>query len=72
MRCGAEAPVDFLSIWTVLGRARSGYTAFITDAAGKVVNVRTPDGTYLTQPAARCCDSRCWISSGPSCTFVLP
>ena len=31
-----------------LGTAQGGYTAFITNAAGQVVNVRTPDGTHLT------------------------
>ena len=47
--CRAQKPpVDFLSIWTVLGTAQGAYTAFITNAAGQVVNVRTPDGTHLT------------------------
>ena len=32
----------------VLGTAQGGYTAFITNGAGQVVNVRTPDGTHLT------------------------
>jgi hypothetical protein len=43
-----KPPVSFLSCWTVLGTAQGGYTAFITNAAGQVVNVRTPDGTHLT------------------------
>ena len=29
-------------------RAQGGYTAFVTNAAGQVVNVRTPDGIHLT------------------------
>jgi hypothetical protein len=41
-------PVDFISTWTLLGTAQGAYTAFITNAAGQVVNVRTPDGTHLT------------------------
>jgi hypothetical protein len=43
-----KPPVNFLSCWTVLGTAQGAYTAFITNAAGQVVNVRTPDGTHLT------------------------
>jgi hypothetical protein len=43
-----KPPVNFLSCWTVLGTVQGGYTAFITNAAGQVVNVRTPDGTHLT------------------------
>jgi hypothetical protein len=43
-----KPPVDFLSSWTVLGTAQGGYTAFITNAAGQVVNVRSPDGIHLT------------------------
>ncbi|HUC03800.1 MAG TPA: DUF459 domain-containing protein [Acidimicrobiales bacterium] len=41
-------PVAYLSTTTLLGTARGGYSAFITDQAGQVVNVRTPDGTHLT------------------------
>ncbi len=41
-------PVHFLSTWTVLGTPQGSYTAFITNAAGQVVNIRTPDGTHLT------------------------
>jgi uncharacterized protein len=41
-------PVHYLSTWTVLGTAQGAYTAFITNAAGQVVNIRTPDGTHLT------------------------
>ncbi len=44
----AHPPVDFLSTDKVLGTAQGAYTAFITNAAGQVVNVRTPDGTHLT------------------------
>jgi uncharacterized protein len=41
-------PVDFISSWTLLGTAKGEYTAFITNGAGQVVNVRTPDGIHLT------------------------
>jgi hypothetical protein len=40
--------VHFVSIWTLLGTAQGAYTAFITNASGQVVNVRTPDGIHLT------------------------
>jgi hypothetical protein len=41
-------PVHFLSTWTLLGTSQGAYTAFITNSAGQVVNIRTPDGTHLT------------------------
>jgi hypothetical protein len=41
-------PVAFLSTWTLLGTAQGKYTPFITNGAGQVVNVRTPDGIHLT------------------------
>jgi hypothetical protein len=41
-------PVHYLSTWTLLGTPQGGYTAFITNSAGQVVNIRTPDGTHLT------------------------
>ncbi len=44
----AHPPVTFLSMDKVLGTAQGGYTAFITNAAGQIVNVRAPDGTHLT------------------------
>ncbi len=44
----ARPPVNFLPTNKVLGTAQGGYTAFVTNAAGQVVNVRTPDGTHLT------------------------
>jgi hypothetical protein len=40
--------VHYLSTWTLLGTPQGTYTAFITNAAGQVVNIRTPDGTHLT------------------------
>jgi lysophospholipase L1-like esterase len=43
-----KPPVDYISCWTLLGTAQGGYTPFITNASGQVVNVRTPDGTHLT------------------------
>ncbi len=44
----AKPPVTYLSTDRSLGTAQGGYTAFITNGAGEVVNVRTPDGTHLT------------------------
>jgi hypothetical protein len=44
----AHPPVTFLAMDKVLGTAQGGYTAFITNAAGQIVNVRAPDGTHLT------------------------
>jgi len=41
-------PVNFLSSWTLLGTAQGAYAPFITNSAGEVVNVRTPDGIHLT------------------------
>ncbi len=40
--------VDFISSWTLLGTAQGTYAPFITNGAGQVVNVRTPDGIHLT------------------------
>jgi lysophospholipase L1-like esterase len=44
----ANPPVTYLSTDRSLGTAQGGYTAFVTNGAGQVVNVRTPDGTHLT------------------------
>ncbi len=44
----AKPPVTFLSTFKSLGTAQGTYTAFLTNGAGQVVNVRTPDGTHLT------------------------
>jgi uncharacterized protein len=41
-------PVTYVSTDRSLGTAQGGYTAFVTNGAGQVVNVRTPDGTHLT------------------------
>jgi len=43
-----KPPVDFISSWTLLGTPQGKYTAFITNASGSVLNVRTPDGIHLT------------------------
>jgi hypothetical protein len=43
-----KPPVVYLSTDHVLGTAQGGYTAFVTNGAGQVVNVRTPDGTHMT------------------------
>jgi len=44
----AQPPVIYLSTDHTLGTPQGGYTAFVTNGAGQVVNVRTPDGTHLT------------------------
>lgn len=44
----AKPPVIFLSTDKTLGTAQGGYTAFVTNGAGQVVNVRAPDGTHMT------------------------
>jgi len=44
----AHPAVTYLSTDKTLGTPQGGYTAFVTNAAGQVVNVRTPDGTHLT------------------------
>ena len=44
----AHPPVTYLSTDKTLGTAQGGYTAFITNGAGQVVNVRAPDGTHIT------------------------
>jgi len=43
-----KPPVDFVSTWTLLGTPQGTYTAFVTNAAGQVVETREPDGTHLT------------------------
>ncbi len=44
----ARPPVTFVGSQKVLGTPQGGYTAFVTNAAGQIVNVRAPDGTHLT------------------------
>jgi uncharacterized protein len=44
----AHPPVTYINTDHTLGTAQGGYTAFVTNGAGQVVNVRTPDGTHLT------------------------
>jgi len=44
----AKPAANYISSWTLLGNPPGTYSAFITNAAGQVVNVRTPDGTHLT------------------------
>ncbi len=41
-------PVTYVATDKSLGTAQGGYTAFVTNAAGQIVNVRAPDGTHLT------------------------
>jgi len=44
----ATPPAHFVNTVKSLGTAQGGYTAFVTNAAGQIVNTRTPDGTHLT------------------------
>jgi hypothetical protein len=44
----ATPPVHFVNTVKSLGTAQGGYTAFVTNAAGQIVNTRTPDGIHLT------------------------
>jgi hypothetical protein len=44
----ATPPAHFVNTVKSLGTARGGYTAFVTNAAGQIVNTRTPDGIHLT------------------------
>jgi uncharacterized protein len=44
----AKPPVIYLNTDHTLGTPQGGYTAFVTNGAGQVVNVRTPDGTHMT------------------------
>jgi hypothetical protein len=44
----SKPPVTFISTWKSLGTPTGGYTAFITNPAGQIVNTRTPDGIHLT------------------------
>ena len=43
-----KPPVTYISSWSLLGNPPGTYTAFITNASGQVINVRTPDGTHMT------------------------
>ncbi len=72
-QAAAQKPsVDFLSIWTVLGTAQGGYTAFITNASGQVVNVRTPDGTHLTPAGGEVLSQQVIDFMRNNLHFVLP
>jgi hypothetical protein len=44
----AKPQVSFIDTTKSLGTPTGGYTAFTTNAAGQIVNTRTPDGTHLT------------------------
>jgi hypothetical protein len=43
-----KPPIHYISTWSLLGNPPGTYTAFITNGAGQVINVRTPDGTHMT------------------------
>lgn len=48
-QAAAQKPkVNYISTWSLLGNPPGTYTAFITNGAGQVINVRTPDGTHMT------------------------
>jgi hypothetical protein len=44
----ATPTAHFVSTWKSLGTAQGAYTAFVTNAAGQIVNTRSPDGIHLT------------------------
>jgi hypothetical protein len=44
----ANPPITFVNTWKSLGTPTGGYTAFVTNPAGQIVNTRTPDGIHLT------------------------
>jgi uncharacterized protein len=44
----AKPAITFISTWKSLGTPTGGYTAFVTNPAGQIVNTRTPDGIHLT------------------------
>ena len=44
----AKPAVDFISTTKALGTPQGGYTAFVTNAAGQIVDARAPDGTHIT------------------------
>lgn len=44
----SKPPITFVSTWKTLGTPAGGYTAFVTNASGQIVNTRTPDGIHLT------------------------
>ena len=44
----AKPPVTYIDTDKSLGTPTGGYTAFTTNAAGQIVNTRSPDGIHLT------------------------
>ena len=44
----AKPAVDFIPSTKALGTPQGGYTAFVTNSAGQIVEARAPDGTHLT------------------------
>jgi uncharacterized protein len=44
----AKPAVDFIPTTKVLGSPQGGYTAFVTNSAGQIVDARATDGTHLT------------------------
>jgi hypothetical protein len=40
--------VDFIPTTKALGTPQGGYTAFVTDSSGQIVDARAPDGTHIT------------------------
>jgi uncharacterized protein len=44
----AKPAVDFIPTTKVLGTPQGGYTAFVTDSSGQIVDARATDGTHLT------------------------
>ena len=48
LAAAAKPAVTYIDTEKSLGTPTGGYTAFSTNAAGQIVNTRTPDGTHLT------------------------
>jgi uncharacterized protein len=65
-------PVAYISTWKILGSKKGTYTAFITNASGQVVNVRTPDGIHLTPAGGEVLSQRVIAYLRHTLHIVLP
>jgi len=68
----AKPPVIYLNTDHILGTAQGGYTAFITNASGEVVNVRAPDGTHMTPAGGEVVSQQVLAYLRNQLRFVLP
>jgi hypothetical protein len=64
--------VDFITTWKLLGTSKGAYTPFITNGAGQVVTVRTPDGIHLTPDGGEVLSQRVLDFLRGSLHIVLP